>query len=62
MRLLPTLLLFLFSLMLLSTPAINAKGSKNKKKSLTPIEKKLKNLKEEYKKTKCSYLGDDMVS
>jgi len=31
-----------------------------RKKSTSPLEKKLKNKKEEFKKTKCSHLGEDL--
>jgi hypothetical protein len=31
-----------------------------KKKMTSPIEKKLKNKKEEFKKTKCNHLGEDL--
>eukprot|EP00347_Sterkiella_histriomuscorum_P003734 403363151 len=54
------LILLLLSLTLLSLDQTLAKGGKNKKKSLGPYEKKLKNLREEYRKTKCSYLNDDL--
>ena len=36
-------------------------GQKNKKKPLSPLEKKLKVLKEEYRNTKCSYLLEDTI-
>jgi hypothetical protein len=31
-----------------------------RKKSTSPLEKKLKNKKEEFKKTKCNHLGEDL--
>ncbi|CDW85522.1 UNKNOWN [Stylonychia lemnae] len=53
-------LLIILTLTIFFQPAL-LKGSK-KKKSLSPVEKKLKNLKEEYRKTKCAHLGDEMAS
>lgn len=38
------------------------KGSKKKSgSSNSPLDKKIKNKREELKKTKCNYLGDDMI-
>jgi len=51
--------IFIVSIIFFTEP-ISLKGKK--KKNLSPVEKKLKNLKEEYRKTKCNYLGDDIVS
>ncbi len=56
--LLLTLFFSLLVLLLLQTVFVEAKG--NKKKSLSPFEKRLKNRREELRKTKCSHLGEDL--
>ena len=50
-RLLVVLLFCIFTLAL---------AKPGKKKMTSPIEKKLKNKNEEFKKTKCNHLGEDL--
>jgi hypothetical protein len=50
----------LLIILLLQITFSKSKGAR--KKSTSPFEKKLKNSREELKKTKCAFLGDDLVA
>lgn len=61
--LLPVLLIIVMLMFAfpLQASMVHGKGTGNKKKSSSPLDKKMKNKREELKKTKCNFLSDELM-